>query len=85
MEVADKMEISIHPAEQHPAAGETVRVCIVGMSNPQLLRFGMRLRLSYSEAENSHDPRIKYLRVQLNIARAEWNRRHPNLPLRDSF
>jgi len=85
MEVVDKMEISIHPAEHHPAAREAVRVCIVGMSNPQLLRFGMRVKLSCAEAENSNDPPIEYLRVQLNLARAEWNRRHPKLPLRDSF
>lgn len=85
MEFADKMEISIHPAEYHLAAGEVAGVCIAGMSNPELLRFGMHAKLRCSEAENPHDPRIQYLRVQLNLARAEWNTRHPKLPLRDSF
>jgi hypothetical protein len=85
MEVADKMGISIHPAMQHPVESEAAPACIGGMSNPELLRFGMSAKLRYSEAESPDDPRIGALLVQLNLARAEWNRRHPKLPLRDSF
>ena len=85
MGVADKMEISIHPAEQHPAGSEAAYPCIVGMSNPELLRFGVNTKLRCSEAENLDDPPMKNLLMRLNLARAEWNRRHPKLPLRDSF
>ena len=85
MEVGDKIEISIHPAEQHPATLEATPASIVGMSNPELLRFGMSARLRCSEAESSDDSRIRTLRIQLNLARSEWNIRHPRLPLRDSF
>jgi hypothetical protein len=79
------MEISIHPAEQHPVLTEVARVSIVAMSNPELLRFGMRAKLRCFQAENSDDLRMQTLLMQLNLARAEWNRRHPKLPLRDSF
>lgn len=85
MEVADKMEISIHPAEQHPPESEAVSAWIVGMSNLELLRFGLSAKLHCSEVENPDDPRIRALLAQLNLARVEWNRRHPKLPLRDSF
>ncbi len=86
MEVADKIEFSIHPAEQRrPAESETARACIVAMSNPELLRFGISARFRCSGAEYPDDPRVKTLLAQLNLARTEWNRRHPKLPLRDSF
>jgi hypothetical protein len=85
MQIAEKMESSIHSAEQRPALSEAARACIVAMSNPELLRFGIRAKLRCSEAENSDDSRIQSLLTQLNLARAEWNKRHPKLPLRDSF
>lgn len=85
IEITDKMEISIPLAEQHPAESEAAPAYIAGMSNPELLRFGLSAKLRCSEAENPDDPRIRTLLVQLNLARAEWVRRHPKLPLRDSF
>jgi hypothetical protein len=85
MEVGDKMEISIHPAKQNPAESEVAPASIAGMSNPELLRFGMGAKLRCFEVENPDDPRRRTLLVQLNFARKEWNRRHPKLPLRDSF
>lgn len=85
MEVDDKMEMSIHSPEQQPAQGEFAPAFLAGMSNPELLRFGVNTKLRCSQAENPKDPRLRNLLVQLNHARAEWNRRHPKLPLRDSF
>ena len=85
MEVADKMEISIYPTKQYPAESEAAPACIVNMSDPELLRFGMSVKLRCPEVENSDDPRLRTLLVQLKHARSEWNRRHPDLPLCDSF
>ena len=85
MEFADKMGISMYPGALYPAEGEHTPACFAGMSNPELLRFGVNAKLRCSQAESPDDPRIMTLRVQLRLARAEWNRRHPKLPLRNSF
>ena len=85
MEVDHKIEMSIYSPEQPPAQTEFAPAFIAGMSNPELLRFGVNAKLRCSQAENPNEPRMKTLLVQLNHARAEWNRRHPKLPLRDSF
>jgi hypothetical protein len=85
MELADKIEDAIYLAEQHPAEDKGIPACIVGLSDPALLRLGVNAKLHCSEAENPDEPRLKTLLLQLMHARAEWNRRHPKLPLRDSF
>ena len=85
MEVDDGVEMSIHSPQRQPAQTEFAPTFIAGMSNPELLRFGVSTRLRFSQAENPNDPRVKNLLVHLNLARAEWNRRHPKLPLCDSF
>ena len=85
MGVADKIEFLSYLAEQPSAENENAPACIAGMSNPELLRFGVNAKLRCSQAESPDDPRIMTLRVRLHLARVEWNRRHPKLPLRDSF
>jgi hypothetical protein len=55
------------------------------MSSSELLRFGMSVKFRHSQEPKQNDPETADLSAQLNEARLEWNRRHPNLPLRDSF
>ncbi len=85
MELGHKLKFSIYSTEQSPVQIEFAPAFISGMSNPELLRFGVHAKLRCSQAENPNDPWVKTLLVHLNHARAEWNRRHPKLPLRDSF
>ena len=85
MEVADKMGISMYPDAPYPAESEHAPACFAGMSNPELLRFGVHAKLRCSQAESPDDARIMTLRARLRFARAEWNRRHPKLPLPNSF
>ena len=85
MGVVDNLEILSHWADQPSAENENPPACFARMSNPELLRFGVNAKLRCSQAESPDDPRIMTLRVRLHLARVEWNRRHPKLPLRDSF
>jgi len=85
MGVADSIGILSYRAGQPSAENENAHACIARMSNPELLRFGVNAKFRCSEAENSDDPPMKNLLMRLNLARVEWNRRHPKLPLRDSF
>jgi hypothetical protein len=55
------------------------------MSNSELLRFGVNVKFRISQAPASGNRDFAGLEAQLTEARLEWNRRHPNLPLRDSF
>ncbi len=55
------------------------------MSDCELLRFGVAAKYKSSHAEYSPPSEPDDLEIQLNQARVEWNRRHPDLPLRDSF
>jgi hypothetical protein len=56
-----------------------------GMSNPELLLFGVTTKCrSFLEASPDQSPPEDVL-VQLTEARKEWNRRNPSLPLRESF
>jgi len=55
------------------------------MSNSELLRFGLSAKFRSSQRPAPDNPQPEDLAAQLNEARIEWNRRHPDLPLRDSF
>jgi hypothetical protein len=72
-------------ARVYSPENEISRVCISSMSNSELLRFGLNAKFRHSEAASPDDPATTDLAAQLIEARAEWNRRHPGLPLRDSF
>lgn len=81
----DRIETSVFEPEMCSSKGESARVSISLMSSSELLRFGMRAKLRCSEGADSNGPGLAQLAAQLNEARSEWNRRHPDLPLRDSF
>ena len=55
------------------------------MSNAELLRFGVTAKYKCSQKLLSKHPRLESIAMQLSEARAEWNRRHPALPLSISF
>jgi hypothetical protein len=85
MEMADRTETMVGETETYPCEGGLVPFSISRMSSAELLRFGMRAKFNCSPEANPNDPRMKALMAQLAEARVEWNRRHPKLPLRDSF
>jgi len=58
---------------------------ISSLSNSELLRFGVNVKFRISLGPASGNSDFAELEAQLNEARMEWNRRHPDLPLRDSF
>jgi hypothetical protein len=55
------------------------------MSDAQLLRFGVAAKFRCSQLSGAADPGFEALLSDLKDARAEWNRRHPDLPLCNSF
>jgi hypothetical protein len=85
MAVTQRMIIAVCETEWHAPEGGNTRASIAGMSNSELLRFGVNVKFRLSQGPGSNDPEPTDVAAQLNEARAEWNRRHPNLPLRDSF
>ena len=85
MAVLDSIEF---PAGNTPANSlekQNAHVPFSRMSNSELLRFGLRAKFKCSEEATPDDPGPADLAAELNEARFEWNRRHPELPLRDSF
>jgi hypothetical protein len=62
---------------------EQIRERLRGMSDCDLLRYGQASRFMADPKNNSGKPNPAF-QVQLDEARAEWKRRHPNLPLSES-
>jgi hypothetical protein len=85
MEIADRTGTMVGENGKYTFEGGLVRISIPGMPDAELLRFGMHARFKCSREANPNDPRMTALMAQLAEARAEWNRRHSELPLRDSF
>ena len=85
MAAVGKMELTVLETGTYAPQNENARVPISRMSNSELLRFGMHAKFRCSQGESTKDPERMDLAGQLNEARAEWNRRYPGLPLRDSF
>jgi hypothetical protein len=85
MEIADRTESMVGETGKHPSESALVRISIPGMPDAELLRFGMHAKFKCALEANPDDPRMTTQIAQLAEARAEWNRRHPALPLRDSF
>jgi hypothetical protein len=85
MVIAEKIETTVCETETHSSKSENARVSVPLMSSSELLRFGMSLKFKHSQGPTENDPETADLSAQLDEARFEWNRRHPNLPLRDSF
>ena len=55
------------------------------MDDTELLRFGKAAKYMCSPEANLATPRRESFVIQLQEARAEWMRRHPEPPLRDSL
>jgi hypothetical protein len=85
MAIADRMETTVCGTARHGSGRENARVSVSRMSNSELLRFGLTAKFRLSEGPAPSDSELTGLESQLSDARAEWNRRHPDLPLRDSF
>jgi hypothetical protein len=62
---------------------ERIRERIHGMSDGDLLRYGLASRQMADPKNNYGDPNPAF-KIQLDEARAEWRRRHPRLPLSES-
>jgi hypothetical protein len=82
MAAVSKMEFAVRKTGTYVPENENARVPISRMSNSELLRFGVTAKFRYSQSASPDDPDLA---AHLIEARAEWNRRHPGLPLRDSF
>jgi hypothetical protein len=85
MAIADRMETTVCETETYVSERENARVSISRMSSTELLRFGVSAKLRLSQGPTPNNPHQADLAAQLSEARSEWNQRHPNLPLRDSF
>ena len=85
MAAVDKIECTVHENLTYGAENEDARISISGMSSSELLRFGVCAKFRCSQGSSPNDLSATDLGAQLDEARAEWNRRHPGLPLRDSF
>jgi len=64
---------------------EDVRQHVSTMSSSELLRFGVTAKFRCSRGPGLEHAQKEALEAQLLEARTEWNKRHPSLPLRDSF
>ena len=85
MHVSDFVESVGYLSEPNHSEIESERKRISGMSDTELLRFGTSAKFRCSDHRFSGDPRWANLKLLLKEARAEWNRRHSELPLVDSF
>jgi hypothetical protein len=66
------------------AETDTIRERMSKMSDGELLRCGMRAKLGHKRGLKGEVP-ADLLTTELSEARAEWNRRYEEIPLRDSF
>jgi len=85
MLMTDKTETTICETATHGSECENSLVSISNMSSSELLRFGLSAKYRLSHGPAPDDPELTDLAGRLSEARLEWNRRHPHLPLRDSF
>jgi hypothetical protein len=85
MAILDSIEIPAGETPLNSPENQHARGFFSTMSNSELLRFGLSAKFRSSQRLTPDDPQPKDLAAQLNEARFEWNRRHPDLPLRDSF
>lgn len=82
MEVEDRAIPERHPAEPQQFENAHLYSDISGMSDSRLLRFGVSAKFRCLQSDREQ---LAGLLPQLEEARTEWNRRHPVLPLVDSF
>jgi hypothetical protein len=71
--------------DDEPLDVEVLRADLRKMDDPELLRYGQMQKAKCGpEANLGEEPR-EVIATKLRECRAEWKRRHPNLPLRDSI
>jgi hypothetical protein len=85
MHVSDFIEPVDYISQPNHSELESECKRISGMSDTELLRFGTSAKFRCSDHRFSDDSRLANLTLLLKEARAEWNRRHSELPLVDSF
>jgi len=85
MAVLDSIEIPAGETPSNSPENQRARGSFSTMSNSELLRFGLTTKFRSSQRSAPDDSQPEDLGAQLNEARFEWNRRHPDLPQRDSF
>jgi len=85
MAVVDKFEFAPHITGMRAPENGNTGGSISRMSSSELLRFGVSIKFRYSEGASPDEPETADLAAQLSEARTEWKRRHPELPLCDSF
>jgi hypothetical protein len=85
MALAERMATTLCETATYEPGRKNARASVSRMSSSELLRFGLSAKFRLSLEPTADDPEPTELSTQLNEARLEWNRRHPDLPLRDSF
>lgn len=68
-----------------PGAFEALRAHLRRMNDAELLQFGLAARHASTPDKNQGRPPLVLFSQQLEAARKEWRRRHPDPPLCDSF
>jgi hypothetical protein len=72
-------------SDDEPLDVEDLRADLRKMDDAELLRYGQVQKAQCSSEANLGEPAGEMLATKLRECRAEWKRRHPNLPLRDSI
>ena len=81
----DRIAPKLSSPDGKKAEIDTIRERLANMSDDELLRYGMTAKLGYDKGLQQGEVSADLLTTRLSEARAEWNRRHGNVPLRDSF
>jgi hypothetical protein len=68
-----------------PKNAAEIRERVRKMSDEELLRYGAICKSMCSPEANLDKPSLDAWTVQLQEARAEWRKRHPELPLSESI
>ena len=71
--------------DDEPLDVEVLRADLRKMDDVELLRYGQVQKARSSLEADLGEPAREVITTKLRECRAEWKRRHPNLPLRDSI
>ena len=85
MEVSDRPGIVPSQFQERRCDQDSQTGQFVEMPDTELLRFGAVTKFRCLCLRHSHSPLLPALLAELAAARVEWNRRHSELPLVDSF
>ena len=85
MAVEARAEYETYRAPHKTMEAERACESVSAMTDLELLLFGIATKLGRSPRAPAGAPTPGALEAQLAQARREWNRRHPSLPLVDSF